>query len=248
MGALLSAGRTSSSDPPVRMSAPVPPTAALPAWLTVLENCPRMDIATWEDSPYTGGSVHSHWTAQLLSAEAVTTLGSLDPVVIASAPHRVDPTEHSELLRSCGNGIAFRFACHSYRLQTQLQVHAQEALRRASPKMPYALSTDPSIASYRLCGVVHDESNVVLEYDTGTSVTVLWVWALQQLGVHSEGLLRLIIDMAHDLGDSPCRWLYVMLSGYKFKGRLPGCSVRNWFKPVQGASVLDPAAARVTHL
>ena len=71
---------------------------------------------------------------------------------------------------------------------------------------------------------------MVLELDLGSPPCyLLWLWALKQWGLHNEDLRRLIVSHIDTrTGRWAGRWVYVLMSGYKFKGRIPGMAVTHW--------------------
>ena len=121
----------------------------IPAWLTMLQQKPYIQMNSSEDDPNQGGSFHSTWSSQLTlqpldcSPDAtVVQLTNIDRVHTMSAPHQFDRALH-ELL-----------ACHP--------THRSEA----GPSPPLE-TTGVHAAHYRyqVSRLVHDNITVVLELE-----------------------------------------------------------------------------------
>lgn len=218
----------------------------LPAWLETLHTCPKVDIIIWEDYMYTGGSLHPPWSMQLLILEEsriwgarvrTVDLKSLDPVLVASAATRLE--EPGSLIAR--GGMDFRYSCPRGMENKELREQ-----HYGTPQWPYALGADACVDlakykaqkldqhryNYQLTSVAQNEHNVVLEFDIGPPPCyLLWLWALKQWGLQNEDLRRLIVSHIDTrTGSWAGRWVYVLMSGYKFKGRRPGLAVSHWHR------------------
>jgi len=244
---------SNGSRAPAEPAPPEAPTEAPTEWLTMLQDCSscKVQLAIWEDYQYTGGSLHPPWSARLLLipnqesgvvgslmrrlwSDTPTTLKlqQLDPVVVASGPDRVERYRLERAIKEPYMHQSFRYGGFGSGL-----LHRDYA-GCGTKERPWTLSgripawngeqLDLVPSNYHLTSTVYDTHNLVLEFEGGPML--LWRWAVKQLGFN-EGVYELIWSMIRSSqghGQVDDRWIYVFMSGYKFKGRLPGCAITHW--------------------
>lgn len=207
------------------------------SWLGVLQASPCAACALWESYPYNGGSLHPDWEGLLLlqqgSSRSCLRLKSLDPVQVFVGPQRLTEALREELLRPV------KMISARWHLQpTFKQIHCGACPKNPliigisgtqCPWDPVAKEWRPSLAtcvmnfSHKVSGAWYESqmNTLVLEMKRGTQQRLLFMWVVRQLPL-AKRLHPLVLSF---LDSDEDRWVYVLASGYKFKGRGRGAPI-----------------------
>lgn len=213
-----------------RVTSPTDEQADL--WFRVLQDSPQVACAVRESHPYGGGSGHPDWEVLFLLQTGARLsclwLKSLDPVQVFVGRWQLAEKFREELLRPVKMGAArwhlqpnFKPMHQMCSLRCPLMLDLKETqctwdqlAQGCSP----VLARHTRNLSYVVKGTWHSSemNTLVVELKQDTRQCLFWVWLLQQMPL-LERLHPLVLSFLEI--EQSSRWVYMLLTGYKFKGR-----------------------------